>query len=166
MTQAATGPRTDAQTNAGQGDANEPDILVVARQQVLERGDGFSQDQVLQVLQLPDDRLEELLALAHEVRLPWCGPEVEVEGIVSQDRRLPRGLSLLLPVVPVRHPGQGHPLPRRPRRCCRPPRRHGAAGASEFCIVLAVRGPDERTMQRILELVPMVQASHRPSMSP
>ena len=32
-----------------------------------------------------------------------------------------------------------------------------AAGASEFCIVLAVRGPDERTMQRILELVPMVR---------
>ena len=31
-----------------------------------------------------------------------------------------------------------------------------AAGASEFCIVLAVRGPDERTMQRILELVPLI----------
>jgi biotin synthase len=32
-----------------------------------------------------------------------------------------------------------------------------AAGASEFCIVLAIRGPDERTMQRILELVPVVR---------
>ena len=30
-------------------------------------------------------------------------------------------------------------------------------GASEFCIVLAVRGPDERTMERILELVPDIQ---------
>src|SRR5690606_20322808 len=30
-------------------------------------------------------------------------------------------------------------------------------GASEFCIVLAVRGPDERTMDRILELVPIVR---------
>src|SRR6185503_20385484 len=30
-------------------------------------------------------------------------------------------------------------------------------GASEFCIVLAVRGPDERTLQRILELVPLVK---------
>jgi biotin synthase len=29
-------------------------------------------------------------------------------------------------------------------------------GASEFCIVLAVKGPDERTMERILELVPIV----------
>ena len=32
-----------------------------------------------------------------------------------------------------------------------------AFGASEFCIVLAVRGPDERTMQRLLELVPLVR---------
>ena len=40
-------------------------------------------EQVLEVLQLPDDRLEELLALAHEVRMRWCGPEVEVEGIIS-----------------------------------------------------------------------------------
>jgi biotin synthase len=31
-------------------------------------------------------------------------------------------------------------------------------GASEFCIVLAVRGPDERTLVRLLELVPLVRA--------
>jgi biotin synthase len=31
-------------------------------------------------------------------------------------------------------------------------------GATEFCIVLAVRGPDERTLRRILELVPLVRA--------
>ena len=29
-------------------------------------------------------------------------------------------------------------------------------GASEFCIVLAVRGPDERILARIFELVPLV----------
>ena len=27
--------------------------------------------------------MPELLELAHEVRMTWCGPEVEVEGIVS-----------------------------------------------------------------------------------
>ncbi|EUA41483.1 hypothetical protein I552_0012 [Mycobacterium xenopi 3993] len=41
---------------------------------MLHRGEGLSRDQVLQVLQLPDDRLEELLALAHEVRMAWCAP--------------------------------------------------------------------------------------------
>ena len=59
------------------------DILELARDQVLERGQGLHQEQVLRVLQLPDDRLDELLALAHEVRMRWCGPEVEVEGIIS-----------------------------------------------------------------------------------
>ena len=75
MTQAATRPTAEADHDAG--------ILAVARQQALEPGEGLSKDQGLQVLQLSDDRLEELLALAHEVRMRWCGPEVEVEGIIS-----------------------------------------------------------------------------------
>ena len=74
MTQAATRPTPGTDST---------DILTVARQQVLERGEGLSREQVLRVLQLPDDRLEELLALAHEARMAWCGPEVEVEGIIS-----------------------------------------------------------------------------------
>ena len=74
VTQAATRPTPGTDST---------DILTVARQQVLELGEGLAQEQVQQVLQLPDDRLEELLALAHEVRMAWCGPEVEVEGIIS-----------------------------------------------------------------------------------
>ena len=69
---------TDRPTGAG-----PDDILSVARVQVLDDGKGLSQEQVLTVLQLPDERLEELLALAHDVRMRWCGPEVEVEGIIS-----------------------------------------------------------------------------------
>ena len=46
-------------------------------------GVGLSQEQALACLRLPDDRLPDLLQLAHEVRLRHCGPEVEVEGIVS-----------------------------------------------------------------------------------
>ena len=63
--------------------AVDTDILAVAREQVLERGEGLSEEQLIAVLRLGDDRLEELLQLAHEVRMRWCGPEVEVEGIVS-----------------------------------------------------------------------------------
>ena len=50
------------------------DVLGLAREQVLERGEGLNQDQVLRVLQLPDDRLDELLALAHEVRMRGAVP--------------------------------------------------------------------------------------------
>ena len=59
------------------------DILDEARSQVLNGGAGLDTGQVLRVLRLPDDRLDEALSLAHEVRMRWCGPEVEVEGIVS-----------------------------------------------------------------------------------
>ena len=60
------------------------DILAAARRQVLERGVPLDEPQVLAVLELPDERVDgDALALAHEVRMRWCGPAVEVEGIVS-----------------------------------------------------------------------------------
>ena len=58
-------------------------IIDTARRQVLDGGEGLTQEQVAEVLALPDDALDPLLALAHEVRMRWCGPDVEVEGIVS-----------------------------------------------------------------------------------
>lgn len=58
------------------------DVLTAARR-VLETGEGLTQAEVLQVLSLPDEAIPELLELAHDVRMRWCGPEVEVEGIVS-----------------------------------------------------------------------------------
>ena len=69
-------------------------ILQTAREQVLERGEGLTTDQALEVLRLPEDSISDALALAHEVRMKWCGPEVEVD----QDRWMPRGLPLLFTV--------------------------------------------------------------------
>ena len=59
------------------------DVLEIAREKVLGRGEGLDHAETLAVLQLDDDKVDELLALAHEVRLKWCGEEVEVEGIIS-----------------------------------------------------------------------------------
>ena len=59
------------------------EILDIARRQVLEQGIGLTQEQALACLQLPDEQVDALLDLAHEVRLKLCGDEVEVEGIVS-----------------------------------------------------------------------------------
>ena len=141
MTQAATRPTTDA------GDSND-DILAVARQQVLERGEGLSRDQVLQVLRLPDDRLDELLALAHEVRMRWCGPEVEVEGIISlktggcpEDCHFCSQSGLFS--SPVRSARLDIPS------LVEAAKQTAKSGATEFCIVAAVRGPDERLMAQV-----------------
>ncbi len=125
-------------------------VLAEAREQVLERGVGLSESQVLAVLRLPDDRLEDLLALAHEVRMRWCGPEVEVEGIISlktggcpedchfcsQSGRFP---------TPVRSAWLDIP------GLVEAARQTAATGATEFCIVAAVRGPDARLLSQVRE---------------
>src|SRR4051795_5211562 len=64
-----------------------PEILDRARAQVLSDGAGLDEAAILEVLRLPDEDLPELLQLAHDVRMKWCGPEVEVEGIVSLETR-------------------------------------------------------------------------------
>ena len=124
------------------------DVLDEAREQVLERGVGLSEAQVLKVLELPDDRIPELLALAHEVRERWCGPEVEVEGIVSlktggcpedchfcsQSGQFPS---------PVRSAWLDIP------GLVRAARQTRETGATEFCIVAAVRGPDKRLLSQV-----------------
>jgi biotin synthase len=124
------------------------DVLGLAREQVLERGEGLTQDQVLAVLQLPDDRLEELLALAHEVRMKWCGPEVEVEGIISlktggcpEDCHFCSQSGLF--ASPVRSAWLDIPS------LVEAAKQTAKSGATEFCIVAAVRGPDERLLAQV-----------------
>ncbi len=124
------------------------DILAVAREQVLERGVGLNQEQVLEVLRLPGDQLQDLLALAHDVRMRWCGPEVEVEGIVSvKTGGCPEDChfcsqSGLFP-TPVRAAWLDIP------GLVKAARETAATGATEFCIVAAVRGPDKRLMSQV-----------------
>jgi biotin synthase len=131
-------------------------ILDLARSQVLERGERLDQAQVLEVLRLPDDSLPDLLALAHEVRLRWCGPEVEVEGIVSvktggcpEDCHFCSQSGLFQ--SPVRAAWLDIPS------LVQAAKETAATGATEFCIVAAVRGPDERLMAQMREGVAAIR---------
>jgi biotin synthase len=131
-------------------DMLDTDILSVVREQVLERGVGLTQAQAVECLNLPDDRLDDLLALAHEVRMRWCGPEVEVEGIVSvktggcpEDCHFCSQSGLFQ--SPVRAAWLDIPS------LVKAAKETAATGATEFCIVAAVRGPDERLMKQMRE---------------
>jgi biotin synthase len=134
------------------------DILATARTQVLDEGRGLDEPQVLEVLRLPDDALPDLLALAHEVRLRWCGPEVEVEGIVSvKTGGCPEDChfcsqSGLFP-SPVRAAWLDIPS------LVQAAVETAATGATEFCIVAAVRGPDPRLMAQMREGVAAIRAA-------
>src|SRR5450755_527560 len=134
------------------------DILEVARDQVLDQGRGLSEDQALQVLELPDERVPEALDLAHTVRMRWCGPEVEVEGIVSlKTGGCPEDCHFCSQSgrfeTPVRAVRLDIPS------LVQAARETAATGATEFCIVAAVRGPDERLMAQVREAVPAIHGA-------
>ena len=140
-----------------QGNRPQTDVLAVARQQVLEHGEGLSEQQALAVLELPDDRMEELLALAHEVRMRWCGPEVEVEGIVSvKTGGCPEDCHFCSQSgqfsSPVRAVWLDVP------GLVRAARETVVTGATEFCIVAGVRGPDQRLLNQVRAGIEAIRA--------
>jgi biotin synthase len=146
------------QTSAVPPTTTDTELLGTARTQVLEEGRGLAETQVRAVLRLPDDAVPALLELAHEVRLRWCGPEVEVEGIVSvktggcpEDCHFCSQSGLF-------------PSPVRAARLdvaslVQAAVETAATGASEFCIVAAVRGPDARLMAQMREAIAAIRAA-------
>jgi biotin synthase len=135
---------------------DNPDILDRARIQVLGDGTGLDEAGVRQVLRLPDERIAEALQLAHEVRMRWCGPEVEVEGIVSlktggcpEDCHFCSQSGLFS--SPVRSVWLDIPS------LVEAARQTAATGATEFCIVAAVRGPDAKLMNQMREGVKAIK---------
>jgi biotin synthase len=137
-------------------DRPRTDVLEQARDQVLGEGVGLTEEQVVAVLDLPDERIPELLALAHEVRMRWCGPEVEVEGIVSlKTGGCPEDCHFCSQSgqfqSPVRAVWLDIPA------LVEAARQTAATGATEFCIVAAVRGPDERLMTQLRQAVTAIR---------
>jgi biotin synthase len=124
------------------------DILQAAREQVLGRGEGLTEEQLTEVLRLPDEQVPELLALAHEVRLAWCGDEIEVEGIISlKTGGCPEDCHFCSQsgqfTSPVRSVWLNIP------ELVEAAKETAKTGATEFCIVAAVRGPDRRLMDQV-----------------
>jgi biotin synthase len=133
------------------------DVLTLARRRVLEEGRSLDQAGLLEVLTLPDERVPEALELAHEVRLRWCGPEVEVEGIVSlKTGGCPEDCHFCSQSgkfeSPVRSVWLNIP------ELVAAAKQTAATGASEFCIVAAVRGPDERLMSQVRDGIRAIQS--------
>src|SRR6476619_6780274 len=126
------------------------DILDVARAQVLERGVPLTHPQIVEVMRTGDDRRQALLALAHEVRMKYQGPSVEVEGIVSfKTGGCPEDCHFCSQsgqfTSPVRSVWLNVP------ELVRAAKQTAATGASEFCIVAAVRGPEDKLMPQMRE---------------
>jgi len=131
--------------------------LSSARAALLDEQRMLSAAELDRLRRLPPTSVPSLASLAHEVRLAWCGPEVEVEGILSaKTGGCPEDCHFCSQSASFDTPVRATPF-LDTDEVLAAARETASLGASEFCIVLAVRGPDERTMARVLELVPIVR---------
>ena len=132
------------------------DVLDRARS-VIETGRGLDADDVLACLRLPDEAIPDLLAIAHEVRRRWCGDEVEVEGIVSlKTGGCPEDCHFCSQSGQFQSPVRAATLD--VEELVRAARETRATGATEFCIVAAVRGPDARLLDQVSAAIDAIRA--------
>ncbi len=131
--------------------------LANAERALLEERRPLTRDEVLAVASVPLDELPDVVALAHKVRLAYCGPEVELESLInaksgacpedcafcSQSARFATDVDVyaFLDIDEVLEAA----------------RATKAAGATQFCIVVAVRGPEERLLRKVIDAVDVVQ---------
>jgi biotin synthase len=131
--------------------------LAAAEHALLDDRRRLTRAEALAVARLPLDELPSLIALAHKVRMAWCGPEVELESLInaksgacpedcafcSQSVRFSTGVDVyaFLDLEEVLDAA----------------RATRDAGATQFCIVVAVRGPEERLLRRVIDAVDAVQ---------
>lgn len=127
-----------------------------AERALLEERRPLEKDEVLALARLPLDDLPDLVALAHKVRLEYRGPEVELESLInaksgacaedcafcSQSAHFETGVE----VFPFLELDDILTAARETKQ----------AGATQFCIVVAVRGPSERLLDKVIEAVDAV----------
>ena len=132
-------------------------MLDVAERALLDERRPLEREEALGVARLPLDELPALIALAHRVRLAYCGDEVELESLInaksggcpedcafcSQSAHFKTGVDVypmldLDDVLNAAHATR-------------------EAGATQFCIVVAVRGPDERLLSHVIDATDAVK---------
>ncbi|WP_236587418.1 biotin synthase BioB [Corynebacterium riegelii] len=145
-----------ATTTTATTEMETKDILDIAREKCLERGQGLNQDEILQVLQIEDERLQELLDLAHQVRIKHCGVDVSLEGIISlKTGGCPEDCSFCSQSGLFESPVRAVTL--NIAELVEAAKQSEKMGASEFCIVAAVKGPTDALLEQVAEAVTAIQ---------
>jgi biotin synthase len=127
---------------------------------LLDRRTLITDDQAYALADLVGDRdvLPHLLDLAHRVRVAWCGEAVSLESILStKTGGCPEDCAFCSQSAAFSTPVKPQPYLAR-EQVARAARRAQDAGATEFCLVLAIKGPDRRAMAHILESVEAIHA--------
>jgi biotin synthase len=133
-------------------------VLAAAGAALLDQKRQLDERELRALAAVPDETIPSLATLAHEVRLAWLGPTVEIEGILSaKTGGCPEDCAFCSQSSRFDSPVKATPF-LDTDEVLAAAEETARLGASEFCIVLAVRGPDERTLRRIIDLVPLVRS--------
>jgi len=127
--------------------------LVRAEEALLDEHRTLTRDEAGAVAAIDLDHLPDVVALAHQVRLEWCGPEVELESLINaKSGACPEDCAFCsqsaryhtdIDVYPFLDLDDVVAAARATRD----------AGATQFCIVVAVRGPEERLLGKVIDAV-------------
>ena len=131
--------------------------LITAERALLDEHRKLTREEALAVAHLPLDELPSVIALAHQVRLAWCGPEVELESLINaKSGACPEDCAFCSQSVRF-HTDVDVFAFLDIDEILQAARSTRDAGATQFCIVVAVRGPEERLLRRVIEAVGAVQ---------
>ncbi|MCG7273507.1 biotin synthase [Corynebacterium imitans] len=131
-------------------------ILDIAREKALEKGEGLNQEEILQVLQVPDEDLKELLEIAHETRIKHCGVDVSLEGIISlKTGGCPEDCHFCSQSGLFESPVRAVTLDI--NELVEAAKQSEKMGAAEFCIVAAVKSPTQQLLDQVAEAVTAIQ---------
>jgi biotin synthase len=138
-------------------DRHGDDPISAARRALVDERRQLTLDELAALAALPDEDVPALAEAAHAVRVAWCGDTVEIEGILSaKTGGCPEDCHFCSQSSRFETPVKALPL-LSDDEVLRAARETAELGASEFCIVYAVRGPDERLMAHLERLVPLVR---------
>ena len=131
--------------------------LQALERQVLESNEPITTAQALEVVALPNSELPALISLAHQVRLAFCGDPVEVESLISaKTGGCPEDCAFCSQSARFPSPLETHAfLPT--KQVLAAAKSSEELGATQFCIVVAVRGPDQRLLDQVVEAVEAIR---------
>jgi biotin synthase len=132
-------------------------ILKGTRDKLLNQKINLSTKDLSQLNLLPNSKLNDLLELAHDVRVAYCGQTVEIEGILSaKTGGCPEDCHFCSQSARHESTVKATPLLTE-TEVLKAAEETKRLGATEFCIVLAIKGPDEKIMNYLEHMVPKVK---------
>ena len=142
---------------------NPHQLLDEVEAALLDRRELITEAQAYALADLADltgdqDVLPRMLDLAHRVRLAWCGEEVSLESILStKTGGCPEDCAFCSQSSTFNTLVKPQPYLTR-EQIVSAAKDAEANGATEFCLVLAIKGPDDRAMAHLLEATEAIQS--------